>query len=623
MPSGSQYVQALQTPAFAFLDEELAGGEVDRTPIGLPRPISGNTASVFGVTGASGRRWAVRCFVRWFPDQQRRYEAISAELASVDASWKVGFELQPEGIVVDGAVHPIVKMEWLDARPLAPFVEAHLWDGDVLAMLALAFAGVVEDLRLRGIAHGDLQHGNVLVTDGGELKLIDYDGMYVPALAGLPSNELGHRNYRHPLRTLEDFSSRLDAFPGWVLFVSLAALSLDPLLWGRLDGGDERLLFREEDFTDPDASEAFAAFARSEVDQVRYYGALLQQLLAVPPESLPALSLSAAPQLAPVRLHAAVADDERALYHALRRSADVEVGEEAPAADGLRDRIRRLAGATAAGEEAVELRAAVTAAEAEIRRLEHQRAEIDRREAAARADVTAAIDAVRRAEHGELRRIGDELVRLRAAVGEEQRRLAAAMEEERRTLLEAATTEARRQALHRERVATVPGLGDGVVFALARLGVRAATDFVDVRADAKSAKQGGGLIVLTDGREVRAASVGPQQAELLMRWKRVVETRVEASLPTELPEEQELELRRRYAAQAQEVQAREPSARAEAAHASLAAQQRSAAEQARLQDEFQRVQREAAAERVRVDRAIAAAKKDVAEARFRLLGAPR
>ena len=40
------------------------------------------------------------------------------------------------------------------------------------------------DLERHGIAHGDLQHGNLLVAADGTFRLVDYDGMYVPALRG-------------------------------------------------------------------------------------------------------------------------------------------------------------------------------------------------------------------------------------------------------------------------------------------------------------------------------------------------------------------------------------------------------------------------------------------------------
>jgi hypothetical protein len=66
------------------------------------------------------------------------------------------------------------------------------------------------------MAHADLQHGNVLLVPTGNalaLRLIDYDGMYVPALAGQRSGELGHPAYQHPQRLREGtYNAEVDRF---------------------------------------------------------------------------------------------------------------------------------------------------------------------------------------------------------------------------------------------------------------------------------------------------------------------------------------------------------------------------------------------------------------------------
>src|SRR6266568_7820404 len=101
-------------------------------------------------------------------------------------------------------------MQWIDASGLLPFIEAHLWESHVLAHLATKFAQMVDDLSVLGIAHGDLQHGNLLVTASGELKLIDYDGMFVPSLAQMGACEKGHINYQSPARTMVTWGPYLD-----------------------------------------------------------------------------------------------------------------------------------------------------------------------------------------------------------------------------------------------------------------------------------------------------------------------------------------------------------------------------------------------------------------------------
>ena len=111
---------------------------------------------------------------------------------------------------------------------------------------------------MANIAHGDLQHGNILIHND-EIILIDYDGMYVPGLNGMKSNELGHRNYQHPGRNEEHFGPYIDNFSAWVILISIAAVSVDASLWNSLGAGEgeESLLFRQKDFVSPGTSRAF------------------------------------------------------------------------------------------------------------------------------------------------------------------------------------------------------------------------------------------------------------------------------------------------------------------------------------------------------------------------------
>ena len=99
--------------------------------------------------------------------------------------WRVPFDYIPRGLLCNGRWYPILKMEWIEASGLIPFIQDHLWQSATLARLAKEFAALMQELSQRGIAHGDLQHGNLLVTVTGTLKLIDYDGMYVPGLEDL------------------------------------------------------------------------------------------------------------------------------------------------------------------------------------------------------------------------------------------------------------------------------------------------------------------------------------------------------------------------------------------------------------------------------------------------------
>lgn len=300
-----QYRDALNKTSLAFRDPALSGGQPVLDLLGMPRPISGNFASVFTIRGTDGRRWAVKCFTRYVADQETRYQRVSETLQQVNSSWKVGFTYLPDGVLCQGTRYPVLKMEWVEAMGLLPYIEEHLRDQGRLADLAGKFGDLVQDLSRNGIAHGDLQHGNILVTPSGQLKLIDYDGMFVPGLDGQGASELGHDNYQSPLRTRSNWGPDIDRFSSWVIYASLIALALDPMLWQELHAdGDEALLFHKSDFTDHDGSRARYALANSAQPMLRAIASDIdflwaQDLAAIPP--LEAILRPNAPSRAPRR----------------------------------------------------------------------------------------------------------------------------------------------------------------------------------------------------------------------------------------------------------------------------------------------------------------------------------
>jgi hypothetical protein len=103
-------------------------------------------------------------------------------------------------------------------------------------------------LETFGIAHGDLQHGNIIVKND-KLYLIDYDGMYFSELASLKTNEIGHINYQHPKRSNLHYNQYIDRFSALVIYIGLKAISINKNLWKKYDNS-ENILFKSQDFAD-------------------------------------------------------------------------------------------------------------------------------------------------------------------------------------------------------------------------------------------------------------------------------------------------------------------------------------------------------------------------------------
>jgi pimeloyl-ACP methyl ester carboxylesterase len=263
-PQATDYAAAVQNPAVSFSDADLRQGQVVGDLLGLPRPHSGNFADVYQIQGPGGQAWAVKCFTREVHNLQGRYQAISEHLAQHPRAFMVDFHYQEQGICVRGQWFPIVKMRWVEGFRLNEFVAEQLDRPAVLDRLAHLIVKLALELGEAHMAHGDLQHGNVLLVPGSKtnslsLCLIDYDGMYVPALAQQPSGEVGHPHYQHPQRLAEGFyHPDMDRFSLLILYTALRALCVaGKELWQRYDNG-ENLLFREEDFRRPADSKLLA-----------------------------------------------------------------------------------------------------------------------------------------------------------------------------------------------------------------------------------------------------------------------------------------------------------------------------------------------------------------------------
>ena len=267
-PSMTDYQEALQSPALAFTSSELRSGAPVENKLGLPRPICGTFASVYELVNGR-RRWAVKCFLRNTPDLHERYAKISNHLRKHRRlGYFVAFEYQDKAIRVRGELFPLVRMEWVEGRQLNTFIEQNLSSPRVLAKLRKRWDALVADLRSANIAHGDLQHGNVLVRPNGDIRLIDYDGMWVPTLEGQQSNETGHQDYQNPGRTQREFHSGIDEFSVAVIQIAISAVRRDQSLWEKYNNGDN-LLFRRRDFVDPQSSPLMADLRAMDDDEIR------------------------------------------------------------------------------------------------------------------------------------------------------------------------------------------------------------------------------------------------------------------------------------------------------------------------------------------------------------------
>jgi hypothetical protein len=273
-PAPTDYFKAVQFPAQAFTVESLRRATFAMDPLGLPTLAMGTSAVVFHATVDESPR-AVRCFIRNDVSTQDRYGALGEYLANHELTPYVSATTWLDAAIqVNGATWPVLQMEWIDGLTLDMYINdlANGSNGDDIAMLADRWRKLISVLQEAEFAHGDLQHGNVLVDQEGQLRLVDFDGVWIPALAGKAApTESGHRNYQHPLHHgFTAWGRWLDTFSALVIYLSLVALAKDPGLWQPLNNSTN-LLFQQADFVPPFQTQAWnylAALGDREVDQL-------------------------------------------------------------------------------------------------------------------------------------------------------------------------------------------------------------------------------------------------------------------------------------------------------------------------------------------------------------------
>ena len=202
----------------------------------------------------NGNLYALKCFTKEQPGRDESYKLIADELECVQSTYlaKVRYidkELFVDTQNSDETEFPVLLMDWVGGVTLDNYIRRNIDDGYALDLLAYNFSRLAMWLLPQPFAHGDLKPDNILVRENGSLTLVDYDGMYVPAMQGQKARELGSPDFRHPLRTEDDFNEHIDDFPAVSILLSLKLIAQNPDLLNTY-GASDRLLFSESDYRD-------------------------------------------------------------------------------------------------------------------------------------------------------------------------------------------------------------------------------------------------------------------------------------------------------------------------------------------------------------------------------------
>lgn len=199
---------------------------------GDPVMSSGNFAVVFKMTDGT-KCYAVKCFTKDQAGREEAYRQICPYLSCVPSPYLVHTEYLEKELFVDtkqsaDEEFPVLVMDWVEGMSLDRYVKTIRNDGEKRIRLANEFRELSFWLMGQEFAHGDLKPDNIIVTEQGRLVLVDYDGMFVPAMRGQKARELGTPLYRYKGRTEQDFDEFADDYACVFILLVLMANSIEP-----------------------------------------------------------------------------------------------------------------------------------------------------------------------------------------------------------------------------------------------------------------------------------------------------------------------------------------------------------------------------------------------------------
>ena len=260
-PLISEYVRAIQDASNNL--DELDYLEPVLDDHGEPYRSSGAFAVVFKMKDEqTGKCYALKCFTEEQEGRAEAYRQIADELEFANSAYITSVKYLEKEIFVDSSCEedefPVLLMDWIDGETMESYIAENYQDNYAMAMLCYRFCKMAAWLRSQPFAHGDIKPDNIMVRPDRNLTLVDYDGMFVPAMKGQKSPTIGTKDFSHPLRTVDDFDESIDDFALASIALSLKAISLKPSLFDEY-GAADRLLFSADDYHDLSRSKVMSA----------------------------------------------------------------------------------------------------------------------------------------------------------------------------------------------------------------------------------------------------------------------------------------------------------------------------------------------------------------------------
>lgn len=226
-----------------------------------PEQYPGGFSIVFPFSNGTNKK-ALRIWHKEIPEIRKRTSQISNYISQQhQLKYFINYEYVSNAIQFkSGLKLDAVLMDWGEGLTLKDYIDNLIHSKineqskqNQLLDLARTFFEMFTVLHEVKISHGDLQHGNILIKESNNIKLIDYDSLYVPTMGSQVTQVTsGLSGYQHPSRCTSHYSTeRNDYFSELVIITSLIYLSKDLSVWEDFSimADDYSLLFNSKDYS--------------------------------------------------------------------------------------------------------------------------------------------------------------------------------------------------------------------------------------------------------------------------------------------------------------------------------------------------------------------------------------
>lgn len=225
----------------------------------------------------NGARKCYRVWKEIIPDAFERYEYIGKGIERAHLSYFSGFRFIRSALKMkcDQRIVPGMVMDWIEGETLDNFLCKRWGELSELSRLTFIrdFYSMCYELRSARIAHGDLSCLNIMVTATNEIRLVDYDSLYVSEM-GTKFKQVtgGADGFQHPDRinsesplcaSIDDdnFSQLVIALSLWVAYFETSEIEASKNKTSKNKTsitqryGDYNLLFLSSDLSGKDGDE--------------------------------------------------------------------------------------------------------------------------------------------------------------------------------------------------------------------------------------------------------------------------------------------------------------------------------------------------------------------------------